>query len=229
MGCIGIPKSPIVSATSAPTLTYVGSATATGATTVINFGSFTVPDNGLVIVAVGKITTNSVIFTGSDMGSYSMGVGFGKNSGTVCTGWGWQNVTTGGSLTLTATMNGASGATMDAGAAVWFITGFNYREPAWRYDASEVSTASNTFPLDAGICADGHALYYYFKSGTAAITNHAWSNATVDRSFTTGTMSNNRGHSAAHRTATTSEIAPYTETVSWTTSSQNLVTGGIWR
>jgi hypothetical protein len=206
---------PWVSSVAAPVLTYIGSASSSGNNTTYNFGNFTAPTAGLMIVAAvgdsGSSRTVSSISIGGSNGTLHV-----NPSLETCPGIA-SRVVSAGVQSVSATF---SGGVSRAACFVWLLTGYSSATPTATASGGSNSSATSATVTLSSILARGVAIYV-----AAAPASISWGTATRrdNLNMESGVFASGADKTAASNLTSDSEVA------SWSTSGNAGAAGASWR
>ncbi|MEX2277890.1 MAG: hypothetical protein WD674_08905 [Cucumibacter sp.] len=200
-------------------LTYIGSASSTtDSLTTYDFGDFTAPEAGLMIVAAlgrGSSVVTSISIGGSNGTIHVNPDGPSNSSSAIASrvvGAGAQNV----SVTFPGT------ATVRAGVFVWLLTGYLSATPNGTDSENEPVTDGITEAvMTLDILAGGIAVYANQHVNAGTVT---WSSATERADF-----SIEASQMAAADKATQVLLTAHVETADWTTDARRGSVAASWR
>lgn len=208
------------------TATYVGQLTSTSTALSINFGSLTVPNDGLLVI-VGTVISDGA----GSIASVSMGGSAGTLhvNGTNASG-NWRSfvasrVITAGSRNITVTLSGAQGTANTHSVAAWVLTNYDSATPVSAAHSGDNNITSTDLVLN--VPAGGVALY---KSIHANANNTVWSSATenVDTSVSCCSGLVTRKH-ANGQYFSSSNLTNFTQTTSWSGATSAGMVGASWK
>lgn len=204
-----------------PILTWIGMATSAADGTTYDFGDFTAPSAGLMIVGGwGRNTdgatnrTVSSISVGGTNATLHVNPSGGSNPialGSRAVAAGDHNVT----LTLSATM-------LRAAVAVWLLTRYAAAEPV-DVDGTNNNTTSTSISATLDLAKDGVAVFMHFHNNDAGSFSSA-TNATTPAEIEGGSIIQ-PGHLMG-----TGAVSGHTETVAWgATNRARSIAAASWR
>ena len=202
-------------------LTYLGSASSNTNAASFNFGNFTAAQAGLIVVAFHSVGNTSQTVTSVSIGGSAGTIHFATGSAT------WKSaIATGpvaaGAQNVTVTLSGATGTLAGSGVGVWLLTNYQSATP---FSTALNGTTTNASTLSLNIPANGVAIFSHRRDAyTGAST---WSSATQRQAISYGTTVT-RHHVFADK-ASSIDITPHSETVTWGTSNPGLIMGASWK
>lgn len=205
------------------TLTYISQATNSTDQTTYNFGDFSIPRAGLVIVAAvlrsgsNARTVSSVSIGGTNGSIHDTNASDQQKRATA------SRVVSAGNNNVTVTLSGSNGSNAIAAVGVWLLENYSSATPVGSSGDlanSAITSIDAVFNYSAG----GVGVYGHYHNNNSA-TGWSTANDQYD-AIVNDSGGNARRFSFADKT-TVSAITPHTETASWTSSS-GMITGGSW-
>jgi hypothetical protein len=206
---------PWVATSTGPKLTYIGSNSSSANSGTYNFGNFTAPTAGLMIVAAvgdsGSNRTVSSISIGGSNGTLHV-----NPSLETCPGIA-SRVVSAGTNAVSVTF---SGSVSRAACFVWLLTGYESAAAVATASGGSNSSATSATVTLSSILAGGVAIYV-----AAAPASLSWGTATQRDNLN---MESGAFASGADKTAT-SRLTSDSEVASWSTSGNAGAAGVSWR
>lgn len=206
------------------TATYVGQGTSTSTGTTINFGSFNVPTNGLVVVIATVISDGAGTIGSVSIGGTNGAIAYSTPSGNWRRAIATREVTS-GNRNVTVNLTGAQGTANTHSVEVWVLTNYLSTTPVSTNSAIDNSVASHQIALD--IPAGGVALYSAIHANA---NNTVWSSAGENADTTVSCCMGvvNRKHANGLYSSNTTQNG-FNQTVSWSGATVGALTGASWR
>ncbi|HEY6022050.1 MAG TPA: hypothetical protein VIY48_19935 [Candidatus Paceibacterota bacterium] len=218
----GTPNGTITNLTIGPTATWIGSASSRTNATTFDWGNFVFGSDGLAIVLGFGRTTNNVTQSTLTIGGNAATKYYGEIDGDVNTSVAvWVLAITAGTLDITTTYSGATGATNYSCVGVWLLTNYLNAAPIdGKYHDNGGASTSN--PISLSSPRKSITTYFNYHSNA---NGTSWDTATeqadilaTDRTLSYADYTNNTGV----------DDVSFTQTPSWTTNASGLGFAAVW-